>query len=419
MLRMNEVRQTTIGILALYVSSTLIFLGIIFGTWYFGEINALKNRSFHDAKKLIKRLISVAGKKGEYANYLHSPESIRAVLQAISSQSGNQIMVFNLQGNLIYNNTQFKPKDIPIKEGTYIIDNHVILNSFGLPDFLLGEKKKFRGLEDLFRVVVDGGDIESLLWDLRLKIWGLFGFLSLMISIVGFFLVKLSLRPIHQKFREIDNFIKDTTHEINTPLSVLQMGVEQINQDKIPQEELKKIRYIQIASKTLTNLYNSLVYASFGGVEKQIEQIEVKQLVLERLDFFAMLFKQKKISYQAKLDSVYLKGDRNSIALVIDNLLSNACKYTQKGGEIEIFLSREGDEGLFWVKDNGHGIAPQDLPNIFNRYERFSPSNGGFGLGLNIVKKICDDARIRIICQSELGKGSRFILSWKLEKMDF
>lgn len=416
---MNEVRQTTIGILALYVSSTLIFLGIIFGTWYFGEINALKNRSFHDSKKLIKRLIAVAGKRGEYANYLHSPESIRAVLQAISFQSGNQIMVFNLQGNLIYNNTQFKPRDIPTKEGVYIIDNHVILNSFGLPDFLFGEKKKFRGLEGLFRVVVDGGDIESLLWDLRLKIWGLFGFLSLMISIVGFFLVKLSLRPIHQKFKEIDNFIKDTTHEINTPLSVLQMGVEQINQDNIPQEELKKIRYIQIASKTLTNLYNSLVYASFGRVEKQIEQIEVKELVLERLDFFTMLFKQKKISYQARLDPVYLKGDRNSIALVIDNLLSNACKYTQKGGEIEIFLGIKEGEGFFWVKDNGHGIAPQDLPRIFNRYERFNPSNGGFGLGLNIVKKICDDMEIKLICQSELGKGSQFILSWKLEKLDF
>lgn len=415
---MNEVRQTTIGILALYVSSTLIFLGIIFGTWYFGEINALKNRSFHDSKKLIKRLISVAGKRGEYANYLHSPEGIRAVLQAISLQSGNQIMVFNLQGNLIYNNTQFKPRNIPSKEGIYIIDNHVILNSFGLPDFLLGEKKKFRGLEDLFRIVIDGGDIKSLLWNLRLKIWGLFGFLSLMISIVGFFLVKLSLRPIHQKFREIDNFIKDTTHEINTPLSVLQMGVEQINQDKIPQEELKKIRYIQIASKTLTNLYNSLVYASFGRVEKQIELIEVKQLLLERLDFFSMLFKQKKISYQTRLDPVYLKGDRNSITLVIDNLLSNACKYTQKGGEIEIFLGQKEGEGLFWVKDNGHGIAPQDLPRIFNRYERFNPSNGGFGLGLNIVKKICDDLEIRLICQSELGKGSRFILSWKLEKID-
>lgn len=415
---MNEVRQTTIGILALYVSSTLIFLGIIFGTWYFGEINALKNRSFHDSKKLIKRLISVAGKRGEYANYLHSPEGIRAVLQAISLQSGNQIMVFNLQGNLIYNNTQFKPRNIPSKEGIYIIDNHVILNSFGLPDFLLGEKKKFRGLEDLFRIVIDGGDIKSLLWNLRLKIWGLFGFLSLMISIVGFFLVKLSLRPIHQKFREIDNFIKDTTHEINTPLSVLQMGVEQINQDKIPQEELKKIRYIQIASKTLTNLYNSLVYASFGRVEKQIELIEVKQLLLERLDFFSMLFKQKKISYQTRLDPVYLKGDRNSITLVIDNLLSNACKYTQKGGEIEIFLGQKEGEGLFWVKDNGHGIAPQDLPKIFNRYERFNPSNGGFGLGLNIVKKICDDLEIRLICQSELGKGSRFILSWKLEKID-
>lgn len=415
---MNEVRQTTIGILALYVSSTLIFLGIIFGTWYFGEINALKNRSFHDSKKLIKRLISVAGKKGEYANYLHTPESIRAVLQAISLQSGKQIMVFNLRGNLIYNNTQFSPREIPTKEGVYIIDNRVILNTFGIPDFLFGDKKQFRGLENLFRIVVDGGNIKSLLWDLRLKIWGLFGFFSLMISIVGFFLVRLSLRPVHQKFKEIDNFIKDTTHEINTPLSVLQMGVEQIDQKKIPQEELKKIHYIQLASKTLTNLYNSLVYASFGRVEKQMEKIDVKQLVLERLDFFSMLFKQKKISYRVELDSVWLKGDKNSIMLVIDNLLSNACKYTQKGGEIEIFLSKKDGEGLFWVKDNGYGIAPQDLPKIFNRYERFNPSNGGFGLGLNIVKKICDDMGIKLICQSELGKGSRFILSWKLEKIE-
>lgn len=82
-----------------------------------------------------------------------------------------------------------------------------MLNSFGPPDFVSGNKKTSQSLEDLFRVVVDGGDIEMLLWKLRLKIWGLFGFLSLMITIVGFLLVRLSLRPINQKFKEIDNFI--------------------------------------------------------------------------------------------------------------------------------------------------------------------------------------------------------------------
>lgn len=116
------------------------------------------------------------------------------------------------------------------------------------------------------------------------------------------------------------------------------MGIEQIDQSKIPQEELKKIHYIRLASKTLTNLYNSLLYVSFGVAEKKMERIEMKQLVLERLDFFMMLFKQKRISYQAKLDSVCLFGDRNSMTLVIDNLLSNAYKYTQNGGRIDIFF---------------------------------------------------------------------------------
>lgn len=207
MLRINEVRRTILKILTLYVTSTLIFLGIIFGTWHFGELNALKTRSFSDFRKLVKRLISAAGKRGEYANYLHSSESIKAVLQAISLESGYRVMVFDAEGGLIYNNTQFDPREIPSKDGIYIIENHVVLNSFGPPDFVSGNKKTSQSLEDLFRVVVDGGDIEMLLWKLRLKIWGLFGFLSLMITIVGFLLVRLSLRPINQKFKEIDNFI--------------------------------------------------------------------------------------------------------------------------------------------------------------------------------------------------------------------
>lgn len=412
---MSEVRKTTLSILSLYVLSTLICLGVTFGTWYFGEIYALKNRSFYDSQQLIERLIPIIMGSGEYAT--EDPTKIEEILQAISSQSGSAMMLFDIQGRLIYNNTPFRPRDIPTKEGIYIIKDHVLLNSFGLPDFVVGKKKKFRGIEDLFRIVLDRGDIGALLWALRLKVWGLFALFAFVISLVGFFLVKLSLRPIYQKFREIDNFIKDTTHEINTPLSVLQMGIEQINQDRIPQEELKKIRYIQIASKTLSNLYSSLVYASFGGIEKKQERIDFKQLIEERLRFFAMLFGQKNIAYEAHLQTIYLFGDHNHLALVVDNLLSNACKYTPKGGKIEIFLGIQKHKALFWVKDNGLGIAPENISRVFNRYERFNPSNGGFGLGLNIVKKICDDLKIEIICLSELGKGSQFILSWELEKL--
>lgn len=82
------------------------------------------------------------------------------------------------------------------------------------------------------------------------------------------------------------------------------------------------------------------------------------------------------------------------------------------------FLGNKNERGLFWVRDSGCGIQPQDLPKIFNRYSRFNSSNGGFGLGLNIVKKICDETKIELACHSKAGEGSQFILSWKLERGD-
>lgn len=428
---MNEAKKTTLSILALYMISTTIFLSIIFGMWYYGELNLLKTRSFHEVKNLSKRLIHVLAKKGKYGFFVQSLEGQRAILQSISLESGYLIAAYNQKGELVYSNMKIDLLQIPKENGVYIVDNHAVLSSYGRPDFLYkknprGRESHFEGegefrgqegehskLEDDFRIIIDGGDIEALLWKLRLKIWGIFGALIVMVGIVGFFLVRLSLKPLNQKIEELNLFIKDTTHEINTPLSVLQMSVDRIDKSKLEEKDLKKFASIQVASRTLESIYHSLIYTSFGRLESTIEDIELSNLIKERLNYFEMLFAQKNISISTSLQETYLKANAKSISLVIDNLLSNAYKYTPKNGSVEIKTYKEGESSYLCVKDNGYGIAPQDLAHIFKRYTRFDSSKGGFGLGLSIVKKICEEFKINIECKSELKKGSEFILQWR------
>lgn len=421
---MNEAKKTTLSILSLYMISTTVFLSIIFGMWYYGELNLLKTRSFHEVKNLSKRLIHVLAKKGKYGFFVQSLEGQRAILQSISLESGYLIAAFNQKGELVYNNMKIDPLSVPKENGVYIIDHHAVLSSYGRPDFLYKKtpraKEDFFGMEgnfskpeDDFRIIIDGGDVENLLWKLRIKIWGIFGALLVMMGIVGFFLVRFALKPLNQKIEELNLFIKDTTHEINTPLSVLQMSVDRIDKSKLEEKDLKKFSSIIVASRTLESIYHSLIYTSFGRLENKIEEIDVSALIKERLNYFEMLFAQKNISITSELQEVMLKANAKSISLVIDNLLSNAYKYTPKNGNVQVRTFQAEGENFLSIKDNGYGIAQKDLEHIFKRYTRFDNSKGGFGLGLSIVKKICDEFKIKIECKSELKKGSEFILQWR------
>ncbi|RDU70127.1 sensor histidine kinase [Helicobacter cholecystus] len=414
---MNEAKKTILSILALYMISTIVFLSIIFGIWYYGELDLLKTRSFHEVKNLSKRIIYVLAKKEKYGFFVQSLEGQKAILQSISLESGYLIAAFNQKGEIVYSNMKINPFAVPKENGVYIIDNHAILSSYGRPDFLykrnFGEREMMHYRpENDFRIIIDGGDVGNLLWKLRIRIWGIFGVLLVMMGIVGFFLVRLALKPLNQKIEELNLFIKDATHEINTPLSVLQMSVDQIDKSLIQEKDLKKFKSIQVAARTLESIYHSLIYTSFGRLENKIEEINLSNLIKERLDYFEMLFAQKNLCISTDFQDVLLRANLKSITLVIDNLLSNAYKYTQKNGTITIKIWKEGQKNFLSIQDNGCGIAPRDIEHIFKRYTRFDSSKGGFGLGLSIVKKICDEFGVQIECKSELKKGSEFILAW-------
>ena len=245
-----------------------------------------------------------------------------------------------------------------------------------------------------------------------LNIIGLGTIMLIVLAIFGLFFVRLFLKPMKNSIELLDNFIKDTTHELNTPLSAILANVEMMDKSVMSEKNIKKLARINIAAKTVSHLYQDLTYLVLGHQRiSKDEWIELKKLILDRVDYFHILSDSKKISFKLDLEDKELLIDPIKIARMMDNLISNAIKYNKRGGEIKIVLREE----YLVVSDTGIGIKKEKLNAVFDRYSRFTNSVGGFGIGLNIVKSIADTYHLNITVNSILGEGTEFRIEFPKE----
>jgi two-component system OmpR family sensor kinase len=126
----------------------------------------------------------------------------------------------------------------------------------------------------------------------------------------------------------------------------------------------------------------------------------------EQLKYFEPLALKKRIIINTNLENFNYKINEDDFVRVFNNLVSNAIKYNKMGGKIDISLKNK----TLIIKDNGIGIEEKKIKDIFNRYYRATEEQGGFGIGLNIVNKICKDYNININVESKLNEGTTFTL---------
>jgi len=231
-----------------------------------------------------------------------------------------------------------------------------------------------------------------------------FGSLTLVVlAIFGFFFVKLFLKPMRNSLMLLDNFIKDTTHELNTPISAILANVEMMDMESMTEKNKKRLGRINVAAKTVSHLYQDLTYLTLShNRESKDEWIDLKQLIIDRVEYFAILAGAKKINIELDLKESALYIDGVKIARVLDNLISNAIKYNRRGGTIYIVLRKS----YLTITDTGIGIETQKIEEIFERYTRFNSSEGGFGIGLNIVKSIIEEYKLKISVSSTVNVGT-------------
>jgi two-component system OmpR family sensor kinase len=259
-------------------------------------------------------------------------------------------------------------------------------------------------------VVIEIVDDEEWLGFVKMKviIYGLIFFLILLFA--GYFLLNLLLKPMRESMYLLDRFIKDTTHELNTPVSSILTNIEMMDEARLSEKDAKRIKRIDIASRTISNLYNDLTYIALGNqLQTKDEEINLTELVKERAEYFKVISSVRKLECILQLDAkVMLFVDRHKITRVIDNLISNAIKYNKKGSFIKVALK----DGYLCVEDGGIGIESHRIKQMFDRYSRFNDSEGGFGLGLNIVNEIAKEYNLKLKIESELNVGTKVIVTW-------
>ena len=228
------------------------------------------------------------------------------------------------------------------------------------------------------------------------------------------------LARLETSFASLHRFTADASHELKTPLMVLRAGVERaLVHPGVPTEILQSLDETLAQINEMTELVESLLTlarADEGRAPLAVEESDLRDLLGDVVETAGMLGEGVGISVTSSMPDqpVRLAVDGQRIREMLLNLVTNAIKYTPTGGTIDVSLAEQDTGVSLTVRDTGIGIAPGDLPHIFERFWRADPARSrtgdrpGTGLGLAITKWIAEAHGGSITVQSRPGRGTIF-----------
>ncbi len=231
------------------------------------------------------------------------------------------------------------------------------------------------------------------------------------ITLIAYWLGRLFLAPMRHSITFLDDFTKDATHELNTPVSTILANAELLRNFHPELENSKELRRIETASNRLSRIYDDLAYLRLNHQRhRAIELVNISTFVKERLEYFQSIADAKQIDLSHNItEGVALSMDKEDLTRIVDNLLGNAFKYTSAGGRVKVTLNKE----YLSIKDNGIGIDNNAKREVLQRFVRANKSEGGFGLGLSIVADIAKYYGFDLKLQSEPNKGTKVSIVWE------
>jgi len=219
---------------------------------------------------------------------------------------------------------------------------------------------------------------------------------SLFAAFVSLLFSMYALMPLRRALRLNEEFVKDILHDFNTPLSSMKINLKLFKKEI---GENQKIERMENNIQTLLSLQHNLK-TFLNETETQIESLNVANVIKRRIPYFEVLYSD--IAYHVDMDPFYITVNKDAFVRVIDNLLSNAGKYNKASGQVRIVM--EGSK--LYIKDTGKGIKSPS--KVFERY--YKEQDRGIGIGLHIVKKLCDEMKVVIKIESKEGEGTSVML---------
>jgi signal transduction histidine kinase len=231
-----------------------------------------------------------------------------------------------------------------------------------------------------------------------------------------------ALRRDHERLVQVDAmkqaFTSMVSHELRTPLTSIIGYLDLLREGKGGELTGRQGQWLEVIGRNATRLHKlvddilTVGRADSGRLNVAHEQVDIALVVAQAVESATPVAEEKGLTLDADTEDGLpdVTGDRRLIAQVLDNLMSNALKFTPDGGSVRVRARREGDDVAVDVRDTGPGIPEDEVPKLFERFFRASTASEvpGTGLGLSISKAIAEAHGGSISVESELGVGSAF-----------
>ncbi len=229
------------------------------------------------------------------------------------------------------------------------------------------------------------------------------------------------IRRLREEDERKDEFLATLAHELRNPLAPIRNAAQYMRLRGPTDPDLQNAReIIDRQVRQMTRLVDDLLdisRISRGKVVLQRERVGVGLVLTNAVESSRPLIEEAghDLTLAVPPEPLFVDGDGTRLAQVFGNLLTNAAKYTDRGGEIRLAAERQGSDVVVSVRDNGIGIAPEHLPRLFDMFSQVDPAlertQGGLGIGLALVKSLVEMHGGRVEARSDgLGKGSEFVV---------
>lgn len=231
------------------------------------------------------------------------------------------------------------------------------------------------------------------------------------------------LARLERSFLSLRRFTADASHELKTPLTVLRSGIERaITHPSVPPDVLEILEELLVEANRMAEMVDSLLTlarADEGRAPLHLEEMDLREVLVEAAETASILGEHAGVGVEVAVpaDRLPLWADPSRVRQLLMNLLTNAIKYTPPGGHVWISSETPDSNVVLTVRDSGIGIAPGDLPYVFDRFWRADHARSrtgdraGAGLGLAICKWIAEAHGGSIAVQSRPGRGTTFTVT--------
>jgi signal transduction histidine kinase len=254
------------------------------------------------------------------------------------------------------------------------------------------------------------------------KLMYTFIFVSILVVLLTFFisnyLTNIYIKPIKDSFEKQNQFISDASHELKTPLTVINSNVDVLLNNHRGSTSEKWLLYIQTEVSRMVKLTENLLFLSkFENIDVSVNysNVNISDVAEHLLIGIETLIFEKNLKLNYKIDKdLFVKGNPEQLSQVIMILLDNAMKYTTDKGLIDFSIKKISSQIQIVITNENEGISDEDINHIFDRFFKTDTSrqntNNGYGLGLSIAQKIINKHNGKLSCKSELGKSTTFII---------